>query len=383
MTRSYKGLTWDHPRGYNALAAAAARLSEHDDLAIDWDKQPLEGFESAPIADLCERYDLVVLDHPHIGEAFAQDCLTPIDAILPADALEKISSAAIGASLRSYHYEGRLWALPLDAATQVAASRRDLLDAAVPTTWPEVLDLSKSGKIAMSAAGPHALLSFGSVCVALGASPGLDDAYIGTEPGLDALDILAGLYAQTPAAVLNLNPIGILQLMATGDEVAYCPLIYGYVNYAAPDDPGHRPIAFADAPAGQGGIGSTLGGTGLAVSHRTEISEALIRHLLWLMSETAQCDFIPAHDGQPSLRRAWTDKAVNARWGNFYRNTEATLEAAWVRPRFDGYIAFQTAASALLREGFATSRPHRELLDHLNRLYRNHRPQAGRPGAAL
>ena len=66
---SHKALTWDHPRGYNALAAAAAGLDPaRDGLSIAWDKQPLEGFESHPIADLCARYDLVVLDHPHVGD---------------------------------------------------------------------------------------------------------------------------------------------------------------------------------------------------------------------------------------------------------------------------------------------------------------------------
>ncbi len=71
-----KALTWDHPRGYNALAAAA-KLSEtaNSGLDIHWDKQPLEGFESHPIADLCARYDLVVLDHPHVGEAISGNCL--------------------------------------------------------------------------------------------------------------------------------------------------------------------------------------------------------------------------------------------------------------------------------------------------------------------
>jgi len=44
----YCGLTWDHPRGYNALAAAA----EASGGLLHWDKQPLEGFESHPIGEL-------------------------------------------------------------------------------------------------------------------------------------------------------------------------------------------------------------------------------------------------------------------------------------------------------------------------------------------
>src|SRR3546814_19706626 len=67
-----RGLTWDHPRGYNALAAAAATRTDGE---LGWDKQPPEGFEAHPIADLCARYDLVVLDHPPVGDAVAAGCL--------------------------------------------------------------------------------------------------------------------------------------------------------------------------------------------------------------------------------------------------------------------------------------------------------------------
>ncbi|MCJ7872787.1 enoyl-CoA hydratase-related protein [Phaeobacter sp. J2-8] len=39
---TYLGLTWDHPRGFNALAAA-----EKNGGPVHWDVQPLEGFETA------------------------------------------------------------------------------------------------------------------------------------------------------------------------------------------------------------------------------------------------------------------------------------------------------------------------------------------------
>ena len=64
MTPHYKALTWDHPRGYHALRDAAAEVAPGQGLSIRWDKQPLEGFESHPIADLCANYDLV--DDPQI-----------------------------------------------------------------------------------------------------------------------------------------------------------------------------------------------------------------------------------------------------------------------------------------------------------------------------
>src|SRR3546814_20774510 len=93
-----RGLTWDHPRGYNALAAAAATSA---DCELDWDKQPLEGFEAHPIADLCARYDLVVLDHPHVGEAVAAGCLQPLEAHFGADEIAALCAESIGPRLAS------------------------------------------------------------------------------------------------------------------------------------------------------------------------------------------------------------------------------------------------------------------------------------------
>ena len=119
----YKGLTWDHPRGFNALAAASEKV---EGFSLRWDKHPLEGFETHPIADLCARYDLVVLDHPHVGEAVAHDCLVPLEDLFGPDEIARLEADCIGPSLSSYHYAGKHWALPLDAATQVMASAGQL-----------------------------------------------------------------------------------------------------------------------------------------------------------------------------------------------------------------------------------------------------------------
>ncbi|MGO4838187.1 carbohydrate ABC transporter substrate-binding protein, partial [Rhizobiaceae sp. 2RAB30] len=197
------------------------------------------------------------------------------------------------------------------------------------------------------------------------------------DTGRQAFELLVELAARSPAIVREKNPIGILSHMANHDDVALCPLIYGYVNYAAPAE--GRAIRFSDAPriAAGGRPGSTLGGTGIGISRRCEVTPELIRHLLWLMGGEAQTVFIPLHDGQPSRRSAWADEAVNRRWGDFYRNTADTLEAAYVRPRHAGYIAFQTKASALLREAFQARRPAGTVVAELQTLYRASRPNGG------
>lgn len=377
---AYEALTWDHPRGYNALAAAAARLDPaRDGISIAWDRQPLEGFESHPIADLCARFDLVVLDHPHVGEAVDGNCLQPLEDVFGEEVIAALEAATIGPCLSSYRHGGRHWALPLDAATQVMARRADIV-ADAPATWNEVRTLSEqSGKVALSLAGPHALLSFLSVAAAFGEPPAERDpvVLVSGETGRTVLDLMAELAARSPASVVAMNPIGILAHMAANDDVALCPLVYGYVNYAAPVS-GHA-LAFTDAPrAAPGGRpGSTLGGTGIGISRRCLVTTGLKRHLLWLLGEDAQRGFIPDHDGQPSRRSAWHDARVNARWGGFYSDTAATLEAAYVRPRHAGYIAFQTKASALLRAAFADKCAAAVTLDALQALYAESRA----PGA--
>ncbi len=100
-------------------------------------------------------------------------------------------------------------------------------------------------------------------------------------------------------------------------------------------------------------------------------------HLLWLMSPEAQIGFIPRHQGQPSLRVAWHDAGVNARWGRFYDNTAETLEAAYVRPRRNGCVAFQTQASALLRHAFDARASAQAIIDELQTIYRQHRVAGG------
>jgi multiple sugar transport system substrate-binding protein len=383
----YLGLTWDHPRGYSALAAAAARIDmNRDGFALSWHKQPLEGFEAHPIADLCARYDLVVLDHPHVGEAVAAKCLRPLEALFSADEISALETDTIGPCLSSYKYEGQHWALPLDAATQVMAYRADLIDGEVPVTWDQVIALSERTPVALSLAGPHAALSFQSIATALGEPPAQrsPELFVSQETGAAVLEIMARLASRSPASVWSLNPIGILGHMAQSRAVALCPLIYGYVNYASPAQPDMAPISFANAPrkVAGGRPGSTLGGTGIGISTRCKPSEELLNHLRWLLSEGAQSVFIPSHDGQPSRRSSWHNAAVNERWNNFYERTAETLERAYVRPRFNGAIAFQTRCSQLIRDGLAERRPHRAVLDDIQSAY-SQALVASRPQAAV
>ncbi|MCS5735975.1 type 2 periplasmic-binding domain-containing protein [Herbiconiux daphne] len=355
---SYRGITWNHPRGKNALLAAAAEARAAGSLDIEWQAHSLEHFESHPIDDLAQNFDLIVLDHPHLGEALALGSLQPLDAVVGPERIAAWASESVGPSFSSYSAGGSQWALPLDAATQVAVHKPALLDPAdVPATWPDVEALAASGRVpvALSLAGPHAFLTFASACVAFGdavggpdaaALPPGDDGFVATATGIRVLELMRDIASRAPAGSDTWNPIALLQRMTDTDEVGYCPLVYGYVNYSSPD------LRFADAPAAAPGgrRGSTIGGTGLALSARARVTPELVEHIEWLMSPDAQARFIPQHDGQPSARAAWLDPEVNHASHDFYRGTLATLDDSWVRPRFSGYIAFQSHASAVIRD---------------------------------
>lgn len=345
MMVPFIGLTWDHPRGFNALDKAG-----QDSGLIHWDKQSLEGFESAPIGDLCERYDLVVLDHPHLGEALDLGCLTALNEVFAPDVLARLDGDSIGPCFRSYVMDGSLWALPLDAATQVMAVDALLKDASL-NSWASVLDFcQREGGHILSLAGPHAALSLMSISAAI--DPALDMAeggWVEDSVCSEAFDLLARLHSGSDPRGHILNPIGILEALSAEPGLWLCPLIYGYAPYAMRAEP--NTVHFQNAPSHtpEGRPGSILGGTGIALSARAKPTAALIEHLLWLMSPSVQEGFIPEHDGQPSNRAAWHSEQVNAPTHGFYTATATSLEHAAIRPRHSGYIAFQTQASAFIR----------------------------------
>lgn len=380
--RPHLGLTWDHPRGYQALDAAAKLLNVRA-TALHWERQPLEGFESHPIGELASRYDLLVLDHPHIGEAVALDCLLPLEAVFSSEQITAWSKHSIGPAMASYAWQGQHWAMPLDVATQVMALRRDLVDGAAPRSWSEVVDLSKRKPVALSVAGPHIFLSLMSIAVATGEEPGASDLFLSDATFDAALALLEELYRRSPDWTLHLNPIGLLEAMSARHDLTLVPLVYGYVNYTRPL-PDRHPITFADAPAGASGRrGSVLGGTGIAITRRARPDRRLLDHLAWLMSTEVQRGFIPMHGGQPSHRQAWSDAAVNRNSGQFYVSTFATTDEAFVRPRFDGYIAFQNRAADILRTALAERTAHARVIEDLRRAWRAAQHQHANNGRTI
>ncbi|HHE6468757.1 TPA: extracellular solute-binding protein [Providencia rettgeri] len=348
----FTGLTWDHPRGYQALDRS---LQYVNNRLISWHRQPLEGFESYSIEALAKNYDLLVLDHPHIGEAINQNCLLPLDTFFNSEQLIEWEKQSVGSSMKSYQWHQKQWALPLDVATQVMAIRADLWSSPSPKTWEQILQSPKEQKLALSLAGPHSFISLLSIAASFGYMPEKNETLLDESAFIQAFDILHQLYQHVPTWSITLNPIQLLEAMVSGDDINLIPLIFGYVNYTRHQS---TPIFFTDSPVGLPNYhGSILGGTGIAISARAQPTPELIDYLKWLMSPTAQCHLIPENEGQPSHRGAWQNQYINQHSANFYQNTLLTTESALVRPRFNGYIRFQTLAADVIRQALAYREP--------------------------
>ena len=369
---SLRGMTWSHPRGYDPMVACSALWQQQTGVAITWDKRSLQDFESYPVEDLARAYDLIVIDHPHVGQITRENCLAPLD--VPGREADRaaLAAASVGLSCSSYIWQGHQWAFPIDVATQVMAFRPDLA-ARPPATWAETLDLARRGRVLLPMRPPHSLMvlytlcgNLGRPCVAEG--PDLIDRKIGTQ----VFSMMQEIVGLVDPACFGMDPIDVLERMSAPDATLACaPLIYGYVSYATEGFRPHR-LAFTDIPvAGSlGPVGSALGGTGIAVSAFSMAQADAIDFAYWIASGAVQRGPYARSGGQPGHAAAWADPEVNAATLDFYRATRATLEGAWLRPRHDGYMPFQAEASARINTGLMRHEPPETVIDEINTLFR-------------
>ncbi|MDI6025321.1 extracellular solute-binding protein [Corticibacterium sp. UT-5YL-CI-8] len=372
MSVVLKGMTWSHPRGYDPMVACSRLFLEQTGVTVEWDKRSLQDFETYPVEYLAHAYDLIVIDHPHVGQITLENCLLPLDVAGREAERKALQQASVGASYQSYNWQGRQWAFPIDAATQVQATRPDLIDAP-PATWADVLALAAKGQVLLPLRPPHSLMTFYTLCANLGKPCANDNsrALIDVQTGARVYDMMREIVSLIDPACFGMDPIAVLEAIAAdGSTVACSPLVYGYVSYAMA---GFRPhlVRFSDCPpAGDiGPAGSALGGTGIAVSAFTAAPEAALDFAYFIAGGDVQKGVYAQFGGQPGHSSAWEDDTVNAATANFYRGTRETLEAAWVRPRHNGYMGFQQAASDRINEGLLTKQPSAAVVNDLNRLF--------------
>ena len=347
-----KGMTWNHKRAIKPLVAASSEYeSEFPNVEIRWDMRPLQDFESQPVRELANAYDLMIIDHPHLGEAVRENLLVDLSTVGRTDELDSLASQSAGPSHRSYNLDGGQWALAIDAASPVASYRPDLLQFP-PSSFNEVIDLARAGKVTMPLRNPHTLIAFLWIARNHGfAIAETQKFFMNRADAITTLERFKSLADHLDPVCQTMDPIAIYDRMSSDSDWAYCPHGYGYISYASDTFRSHT-LVFTDVvEVGTLGVsGTLLGGTGIAVSGQSKNIDAALDFAFKVCGAQWQKGLYTANGGQPGNSVAWEDEVCNALCGNFLRNTKKTLDASWIRPRYDAYIPFQTDVSNFIAE---------------------------------
>lgn len=370
-----KGMAWNHSRGFTSVVATAQRFEElNPGIRITWEKRSLQAFADASLEELTKQYDLLVMDHPHVALAAEDQLLLPYNDYLTEDFLADQARNSVGKSHPSYQFYGKQWTLAIDAATPIATWRADLMERHgidVPSTWDELLALAANGHVGLAAIPIDLLMHLYAISSALDAQLFESKETLANHDAMaQGLESLKELVSLCPAECQEMNPIQIAERMTRTDEIAYCPLGYGYSNYSRPGYADNK-LAAGDIVSYRGRpLCSALGGAGLAVSSKTNHAAACMTYAEFTASPAIQRGIFLEAGGQPGHRSVWIDEGINARNNQFFKNTLPTLDRAITRPQYHGYMYFQDHGSPVVHDGVTGKVSITETLEKLNAIYR-------------
>ena len=371
-----KGMTWDHPRGLESVVACNDLVQEKFGVTIEWKARSLLQFGDQHVREFAKDYDLMVIDHPHVPDGVVDGALVALDDYLSVEQMTTLERESAGPSHESYRFKGKIWALAIDAATQVSVYRPDLVDGA-PPFWDDVLSDAKKGKVLWPYKPVDAFSTFATLSAQLGKPIGSDH---GLDKGVteEGMDFLLSFASLVPEFCATSNPFEISERLVETDEFWYAAPLYGYTNYSRAGFR-TRTLNYDDVPSFDGrATGSQLGGAGIAVSSYSEHKKLAAEIAAYLSSAEAQNGPYTERFGQPGNLRAWLSPKMNSLTNNFFRNTLRSIEGAWVRPRLVGWPDFQFDVSQVIHRslvaGRFTSADWSEMEKHRDSLLAKQRP---------
>ena len=377
---SLRGISWNHSRAYPPLVAASQRYEElHPQIRIRWDRRTLDEFGHAGLADLAGAYDLLIIDHPMLGEVHRDSLLFDLNPRLQPGVLAALQADALGPCLDSYRYEDCLYALPVDAAAPAASYRPDLFDRLgrrPPATWDELIELARIGAVIMPAFPADLFLNFLGLCASRNGILASGEQFLDRSVAAASIADMRELASYMPPEIYSMNPIDTYEAMSSRDEYAYCPFAYTYSNYSRPGFAAHTvlftgPVSLRDEDKP---LRTILGGTGIAVSAQCDNPDLATDFCAFVSATDCQTYLYGICCGQPASRAAWQDPLLNSISNNFFQRTIASIEAAHVRPRYAGYIGLQAAAGNVIAGCFRRKLGIDQTIDQIEELYRNSLP---------
>jgi multiple sugar transport system substrate-binding protein len=360
--------------------AAGYQNALRGSVTIEWVPRTLKEFGTVAVDVLARQYDLIVIDHPHIGTMAESGCVVPLDELIDPARLDLLADGSPGRSHQSYRYGGHQWALAIDAACQTSAWRPDLIGRP-PGTWEDVVGLAREGRVLWPLGDVDAAASFLTLNASAGAPCATsDDRFADRDVALWAIETMRLVAAASDPRCLRDNPIDVLEALARSADYVYSPLLFCYVSYSRAGHPGAR-VAFGDMPtieAGGSPVGSLLGGAGLAVSAYSAARREALDYSAYVASAGVQRGTYFASGGQPAHHHAWADPELDLESGAFFSGAGPTMTGAWTRPNGPNFARFQNDMIDLFGGWFDTASQPRGFLDRLDALYR----ASGRTGEA-
>tara|TARA_B100000073_G_scaffold3271_1_gene2710 strand:- start:149 stop:1282 length:1134 start_codon:yes stop_codon:yes gene_type:complete len=367
-----KGMTWDHSRGFDPMVATSKKFQEihNNQVSIVWDKRPLQAFADRPIEEMTEDYDLIVIDYPHVGEVASKGLLQNLDLPKYENQILELKDQSVGKSHESYFINNKQWALAIDAASQTACYREDLI-ASYPLNWNALIGLAQNNKVLWPLKPVHAISSFYSIYNNLTEEliPEHKD-FIKKDFGVKALEMMKSVSSELIKDCFTMDPIQTAELMTETNDFYYCPYIYGFSNYSRKNYRKNilKYINVMDL-SGKGPSGTHLGGTGIAVSNESKNKDFALEYAFWIAGASCQKSLFYESGGQPGNSEAWENQKINQETNDFFRATRKTLDLAWVRPRHNGYMEFQDKSGDIINEYLQSEISAESVCEKLSDMY--------------
>ena len=258
---------------------------------------------------------------------------------------------SVGPSWESYRYAEGLWALPVDAATQVASYRPDLLEQLSSKPAKNIRRGSAVGAKGARQRQIHSRCGLSHRCN----QPFLhDDRQSGSSHRRKCRSIrrtcrsrakpssrLHALIAIAHPQSTDWNPIQMYDHMVAESDAVYCPWAYGYSNYSRRENSVR--LKFTNAPAAGESDAPARNWAEQAwrSASRVLIANEAVAYAKWLASPQHQRGTYVKDGGQPASLSAWLDPEVDAAACGFFSETLETLQKClraaalrWIRSFF-------------------------------------------------
>lgn len=350
MPIQIRGIAWDHPRCMSPLHGSIIDFNKiHPQVEIIWETRSLYDFSEGNMQELLDDYDLIIFDHPYVGDIANNHWFINLAERFSKAELMTFEEDSLGPSWQSYQTATGIWGLPIDAAAQVASYRPDLmdkLDCSPPRTISEVIRLAMKARehklwVALPLAPCDAICTFMTLAAntdhAIARNGCCFPEYEVCQRILIMMKELVGLIHPES---LSWNPIKCYDHMSSHDDVCYVPFAFGYTNYSRTSS--SKLIQYCDIPGmdSHSCSGAVSGGAGIGISAQTQHVDLSLEYAKFLCDAAYQSSKYYVNGGQPASLSAWQNSSNDKNSHGFFSGTLSTLEKAYLRPTFSGFVHY-------------------------------------------